>query len=112
MTLTAIRPDFGFGNGREVSLFKLAHPSGSISAFSVASAPCTGRSHRGNRHGARKALLIVVGVDHPESNAVRPFRDHFAGLRFEHIYALNFDENIPLPASSIRISGSPNTTNR
>jgi len=35
ITFTAIRPDFGFSNGREVSLFRLAQASGSISAFSV-----------------------------------------------------------------------------
>ena len=35
MTFTAMRPDFGLGNGREVSLFSVAHASSLISAFSV-----------------------------------------------------------------------------
>jgi hypothetical protein len=35
ITFTAIRPDFGFTNGREVSLFRLAQASRSISALSV-----------------------------------------------------------------------------
>jgi hypothetical protein len=35
MTFTAIRPLFGIGNGREISLFKVAHTSASISALSV-----------------------------------------------------------------------------
>lgn len=35
ITFTAIRPDFGFSNGREVSLFSVAQASGSISAFKV-----------------------------------------------------------------------------
>jgi predicted TIM-barrel enzyme len=35
MTLTAMRPEAGFGNGREVSLLRVAHASSSISAFSV-----------------------------------------------------------------------------
>src|SRR5229473_5133720 len=35
MTFTAIRPDFGLGNGREVSLCSASHASLSISAFSV-----------------------------------------------------------------------------
>ena len=35
MTFTAIRPDSGFPNGREVSLWSVDHASWSISAFSV-----------------------------------------------------------------------------
>ncbi len=35
MTFTAMRPDFGFGNAREVSLFSVAQASASISALSV-----------------------------------------------------------------------------
>ena len=35
MTFTAMRPVFGFSNGRDVSLFSVAQASGSISAFSV-----------------------------------------------------------------------------
>ena len=35
MTLTAMRPEGGAGNGRDVSLFSVAQASGSISAFSV-----------------------------------------------------------------------------
>ena len=35
MTFTAIRPFFGFSNARDVSLFSVAHASGSISAFRV-----------------------------------------------------------------------------
>ena len=35
MTFTAIRPDTGFGNGREVSLCSVAQASALISAFSV-----------------------------------------------------------------------------
>jgi hypothetical protein len=35
ITFTAIRPDVGFGNGREVSEYRLSHASSSISAFSV-----------------------------------------------------------------------------
>lgn len=35
MTFTAIRPDAGLSNGRDVSLFKVAHASSSISARSV-----------------------------------------------------------------------------
>ena len=35
MTPTAILPDFGFSNGRDVSLCSVSHASGSISAFSV-----------------------------------------------------------------------------
>jgi hypothetical protein len=35
ITLTAIRPFFGFSKERDVSLFSVAHASGSISAFSV-----------------------------------------------------------------------------
>ena len=35
MTFTAMRPFFGFSNGRDVSLFNVSHASGSISAFSV-----------------------------------------------------------------------------
>ncbi len=30
-----MRPDFGFSNGRDVSLFRVAHVSALISAFSV-----------------------------------------------------------------------------
>ena len=35
MTLTAIRPDFGFGNGREMVALRLSQASSSISAFRV-----------------------------------------------------------------------------
>jgi len=35
ITFTAIRPLFGIGNGRDMSLFNVAHVSASISAFSV-----------------------------------------------------------------------------
>jgi hypothetical protein len=35
MTSTAILPDFGFSNGRDVSLCSVSHASGSTSAFSV-----------------------------------------------------------------------------
>jgi hypothetical protein len=35
MTLTAMRPDLGLGKGREVSLWRLAQASSSISALSV-----------------------------------------------------------------------------
>jgi hypothetical protein len=35
MTLTAMRPDLGFGNGREVSLLRLDQASSSISALRV-----------------------------------------------------------------------------
>ena len=35
MTFTAMRPDFGFSNGREVSLFSVAQASSLISALSV-----------------------------------------------------------------------------
>ena len=35
MTFTAMRPDFGFANGRDVSLCSVAHASASISALSV-----------------------------------------------------------------------------
>ena len=35
MTLTAMRPNFGLGNARDVSLFSVAQASWSISAFSV-----------------------------------------------------------------------------
>jgi hypothetical protein len=34
ITFTAIRPDAGLRNGREVSLFSVAHASSLISAFS------------------------------------------------------------------------------
>ena len=36
MTLTAMRPEAGLGKGREVSLWRVAQASGSISAFRVA----------------------------------------------------------------------------
>jgi hypothetical protein len=35
ITFTAMRPFVGLSNGRDVSLFSVAHASGSISAFSV-----------------------------------------------------------------------------
>ena len=35
MTLTAKRPLLGFSNGREVSLFRVAHASALISALNV-----------------------------------------------------------------------------
>ncbi len=35
MTFIAIRPDFGLANGREISLFRVAQASGSISALRV-----------------------------------------------------------------------------
>src|SRR6266850_1954493 len=35
MTFTAMRPDFGLGNGREVSLWSVAHASSLTSAFNV-----------------------------------------------------------------------------
>ena len=35
MTFTAILPDFGLSNGREVSLLSVAQASSLISAFSV-----------------------------------------------------------------------------
>ena len=35
ITFTAIRPDFGFANGRDTSEFNVSHASSSISAFSV-----------------------------------------------------------------------------
>jgi len=35
MTFTAMRPDFGFGNGRDVSLFSVAQAPASISALRV-----------------------------------------------------------------------------
>jgi hypothetical protein len=35
ITLTAIRPDCGLSNGRDVSLFSVAQASSLISAFSV-----------------------------------------------------------------------------
>jgi hypothetical protein len=35
MTFTAMRPDFGLSNGREVSLFSVAQASSLISALSV-----------------------------------------------------------------------------
>ena len=35
MTMTAMRPDWGLGKGREVSLWSVAQASGSISALRV-----------------------------------------------------------------------------
>jgi len=35
ITFTAMRPDFGFSKGRDVSLWSVAHASSSISALSV-----------------------------------------------------------------------------
>ena len=54
MTFTAIRPDLGFLNGREVVRFKLSQASSSILVSFLA--VCTGYLHRGNKRGEQNFL--------------------------------------------------------
>ena len=89
MTFTAIRPDAGFGNGREVSRVearpgllvdlglqrRLQRLVGIVGAEEVGVAD-------------EEALLVVVGVDEPERDAVGALGDHLAGLRLEHVDAV------------------------
>ena len=41
-----------------------------------------------------EAFFVVVGVDEPAGDAVGAVADDFAGLRFEHIHAMDSDLGI------------------
>ena len=90
MTFTAMRPDFGFSNGREVSLCSVAQASGSISAFSVVLRALYGIV-RAEEVGVadEEALLVVVGVDEPAGDAVGAVADDLAGLGLEDVHAVH-----------------------
>ena len=80
MTFTAMRPDFGLSNGREVSLLqrrpgllvdlglerRLQRPVGIVGAEEVGVAD-------------EEALLVVVGVDEPAGDPVGAVAAHLAG---------------------------------
>ena len=90
MTFTAIRPLFGIGNGRETSLFSVAHTSALISAFSVVlSAPYGSFWPEEVGVADEEALFVVVGVDEPAGDAVRPVAPDSPGRRIEHVDAFH-----------------------
>ncbi len=57
MTLTAMRPEPGRSKGREVSLFRVAQASASMSALSVVFRLCRDRRPPGNRRAGQKTPL-------------------------------------------------------
>ena len=90
MTLTAMRPEAGFGKGREVSLLRVAQASevdlglerrlqrlvGVVRAEEVGVAD-------------EKTLLVVVGVDEPAGDAVGAVAPHLAGVGVEDVHAVD-----------------------
>ena len=71
MTLTAMRPDSGRSNGREMSLWSVAQASGSdlgLQGGLEGLVRVVGAEEVGVAH--EEALLVVVGVDEPAGNAV------------------------------------------
>jgi len=42
----------------------------------------------------KEAFFVVVGVDEPAGDAFGAVADDFAGLRFEHIHAMDSDLGI------------------
>src|SRR4051812_42283141 len=43
-----------------------------------------------------EALFVVIGIYEPAGDAVSSVADDFAGLRFEHIYAVDLDPNLAI----------------
>ena len=59
MTFTAILPDFGFSNGRDVSLCSVSHASGSTSAFSVVLSALSGSFAPRKQAGGQPARVLA-----------------------------------------------------
>ena len=92
MTFTAMRPDLGLSNGREVSLLSVAQASSLISAFSVVLSDFV-RVVRAQEIGVadEEAFLVVVGVDEPAGDAVGAVAADFAGVGMEDVHAVDLD---------------------
>ena len=90
--MTAIRPDSGRGKGREVALCRVAPgvlvdlgaEGGLQGLVGVASAQEVGVADE-------EALLVVVGVDEPAGDALRPVAAHLASVGVEYVHAVNSD---------------------
>ena len=92
MTLTAIRPDCGLSNGREVLLLRVAQASALISALRVvlrALWGVVGSKKIGVAYG--ETLFVVVSIDKPAGDAVSIVATDFAGVRMEHVHAMDSD---------------------
>ena len=114
MTFTAIRPDFGLSNGREVSLCSVAQASSLISAFSVVFSALV-RVVRAEEVGVadEEALLVVVGVDEPAGDAVGAVAADLAGAGVEDVDAVDLHPDLAVLArAGSSMSGSPKITNR
>ena len=92
ITFTAMRPDFGFSKGREVSLWSVSQASWLISALRVvlrAFVRVVGAEEIGVAY--EEALLVVVGVNEPAGDAVSAVTADLASVRVEHVDAFDFD---------------------
>ena len=91
MTFTAMRPLFGFSNGREVSLWSVSPGflvdfgfEGSLEGFvRVVGAEKIRMAHE-------EAFLVVVGVNEPAGDAVGTVATDFSGAGVKDIDALHF----------------------
>ena len=95
MTLTAMRPESGLSNGRDVSLCSVDQASASISALSVVFSDLYGSACSQEVGVADKeGLFVVVGVDKPAGDPIRPVAAYFARIGVEHIHAVDPDLNL------------------
>ena len=95
ITFTAIRPDFGLSNGRDVSLLSVAQASSLISALSVVLSALVGIV-RAEEVGVadEEALLVVVGVDEPAGDAVGAVAADLAGVGVEDVDAVDLHPHL------------------
>ena len=86
MTLTAMRPEAGLGNGRDVSLLRVAQVSGADLGLQRCLERLVGVV-RAEEIGVadEEAFLVVVGVDEPAGDAVGAVAAHLPGIRVEDV---------------------------
>ena len=92
-----MRPESGLGNGREVALFRVAQASASISARRVVQGLVGVAGAQEVGVADEEALLVVVGVDEPAGDALRPVAAHLAGVGVENVYAVDPRLKLPVP---------------
>ena len=114
ITFTAMRPDFGLSNGREVSLLQrrpgfgvdLGLERGLERAVGVVRAEEVGVADE-------EAFFVVIGVDEPAGDAVGAVADDLAGVGVEDIHAVDLHAQLAVLLRQDRsMSGSPKMTNR
>ena len=88
--MTAMRPDSGRGNGRDVALCSVAQASSSISARRGGLERLVGVAGTQEVGVAdEETLLVVVGINEPAGNALRPVAAHLTGVGVEHVHAVD-----------------------